>query len=123
MKKINLFLILVFIFLNACQNVKDGISGAKRDNSDEFLVEKKNPLTIPPSFEELPLPSDQKKPENFNETNESIKNLLGASTKEDQKVEDKNLSLEQSILKNISTKIRHITPKDIKISATLNINQ
>jgi hypothetical protein len=28
----------------------------KKNNSDEFLVEKKNPLVLPPEFDELPEP-------------------------------------------------------------------
>lgn len=31
----------------------------RSENSDEFLVEKKNPLTVPPDIDELPVPLDQ----------------------------------------------------------------
>jgi len=45
MKKNNyVFIILLLIlttFLNACQGIKDGLSGRKSENSDEFLVQKK----------------------------------------------------------------------------------
>jgi hypothetical protein len=47
MKKTNYILILLLtlpIFLNACQGIKDGLSGRKSENSDEFLVQKKMPL-------------------------------------------------------------------------------
>ena len=50
MIKTNYFLILLFllpIFLNACQSIKDGLSGKKSENSDEFLVQKKNALVVP----------------------------------------------------------------------------
>ena len=50
------YLLVVLSFLNACQSVKDGLTGKKRSNSDEFLVEKKNPLVLPPEFSELPKP-------------------------------------------------------------------
>ena len=59
MKKIlknTFYLFIVLIALNACQSVKDGLTGKKRSNSDEFLVEKKNPLVLPPEFQELPEP-------------------------------------------------------------------
>ena len=42
MKKNKIFLVLVSCFaLTACQSVKDGLSGSKSENSDEFLVQKK----------------------------------------------------------------------------------
>ena len=40
MKKNKILLILVLCFtLTACQSVKDGLSGNKSNNSDEFLVQ------------------------------------------------------------------------------------
>ena len=44
------FLIFIFFILNACQTVQDGLAGKKNRNSDEFLIEKKNPLELPPDF-------------------------------------------------------------------------
>jgi len=58
-KKI-LSVILSLILLNSCTGFSDAIQGKKRsENSDEFLVQKKNPLTAPPDMDELPVPSDQ----------------------------------------------------------------
>ena len=51
-----LCLFIALIALGACQNVKDGLSGKKKTNSDEFLVKKKNPLSLPPEFGKLPEP-------------------------------------------------------------------
>ena len=62
MKKINLVLLTYLLFtfvLTSCQSVKDGLSGRKSENSDEFLVQKKNPLVMPPDFEKLPQPADK----------------------------------------------------------------
>jgi hypothetical protein len=58
MKKINL-LFLVLFFLTSCQSIKDGLSGNKGENSDEFLVQKKNPLVTPPKYLELPTPKSE----------------------------------------------------------------
>ena len=62
MKKIN-FILLIYLlfasFLTSCQSVKDGLTGKKSENSDEFLVQKKNPLVMPPDFEKLPQPEDK----------------------------------------------------------------
>ena len=38
-------------------SVKRGITGQKQSSTDEFLVEKKDPLVLPPDFEDLPMPS------------------------------------------------------------------
>jgi len=54
----NYFLIAVLFLLSSCQNVKDALSGKKYENSDEFLVIKKNPLVLPPNFNDLPTPKD-----------------------------------------------------------------
>ena len=60
--KKTLLIILSLILLNSCTGFSDAIQGKKRsENSDEFLVEKKNPLTAPPDMDELPVPSDQEK--------------------------------------------------------------
>ena len=53
-----LFLLLIIISLYSCQSVKDALSGKKYESSDEFLVIKKNPLVLPPDFNELPKPED-----------------------------------------------------------------
>ena len=45
--KINKFALLTFFgllfLLTSCQSAKEGLSGGKKDNTDEFLVQKKNP--------------------------------------------------------------------------------
>ena len=69
MNKIKFFLIAAIFLLNSCQGVKDALEGKRRSKSgDEFLVEKKNPLTIPPNFEDLPEPVDSTKENNASET-------------------------------------------------------
>ena len=59
MKKISFYLIIFSILLTSCQSIKDGLSGRKAENSDEFLVKKKNPLVMPPKFMELPEPEEE----------------------------------------------------------------
>ena len=47
-------LVLVF-FISSCggawQDVKRGVTGQKRQSADEFLIQKKDPLVLPPDFE------------------------------------------------------------------------
>ena len=58
MKKFSFLIVLFSIFLTSCQSIKDGLSGSKSENSDEFLVQKKNPLVMPPEFMKLPKPKE-----------------------------------------------------------------
>ena len=63
MKKTNLVIIslLIPLFLNSCGTIAEGLGGSKKKGNEEFLVEKKSPLVLPPSFGELPEP--RKEPE------------------------------------------------------------
>ena len=54
----NFYLIILFFVLCSCAGVKNALSGKKYENSDEFLVIKKNPLILPPNFNDLPSPKD-----------------------------------------------------------------
>ena len=56
-----IFILILLIPLLSCQSVKDALTGKKYESSDEFLVIKKNPLVLPPDFNELPSPEDAKK--------------------------------------------------------------
>ena len=55
-----ILLIICSILLSSCGSVKRAFDPQNKNTSDEFLVEKKSPLSIPPSFEELPVPSSEK---------------------------------------------------------------
>tara|TARA_B100000287_G_C20249645_1_gene629578 strand:+ start:60 stop:383 length:324 start_codon:yes stop_codon:yes gene_type:complete len=58
MNKIYKSLILtIFLATTSCESVKSALGGSKMNNSDEFLVEKKNPLVLPPDYSTLPEPS------------------------------------------------------------------
>ena len=81
MKKISLF-ILLLIVTSSCQSIKDGLSGKKGENSDEFLVQKKNPLVLPPNYMELPKPKDDTLEDEITKINEEtdIKKILDIET-------------------------------------------
>ncbi len=88
-KKI-LSVILSLILLNSCTGFSDAIQGKKRsENSDEFLVQKKNPLTAPPDMDELPVPSDQEKTAEEISVDDSDK-IKKALNIESNKTEDNN---------------------------------
>ena len=56
-------IILLFVFLASCGNtfdsVKRGLTGGKKSSADEFLVKKKDPLILPPDYENLPNPDER----------------------------------------------------------------
>jgi len=100
------FTLVILITFSACQSVKDGLTGKKQTNADEFLVKKKNPLSIPPEFEKLPEPKNLIKNNNQDDSEISLKEILTknitgeniAST-----VEASSDSLEKSILEKIKS--------------------
>ncbi len=98
------FIITIFFifFLYSCQTVKDGLTGKKRNNSDEFLIQKKNPLVQPPKYGELPLP-ENKKIINPKEDSNEIESLLKKNkiiSQEKQQTSELS-SVEELILKKI----------------------
>ena len=103
-KKTIIFLFLT-LFSYSCSGAKDALQGKKRsDQSDEFLVEKKNPLTVPMDINELPVPLDE---EEENQTNEQenidIKKVLQIDENQTSNSENNNES--QDTIKSILEKI------------------
>ena len=94
--------ILLFIFLVSCGNtfdsVKKGLTGEKRNSADEFLVKKKDPLILPPDFENLPDPDEK---DLVLEENSIFQNTLEGEDEEDL---PGSKSVESSILKKIQSK-------------------
>ena len=105
-KKI-LSVILSLILLNSCTGFSDAIQGKKRsENSDEFLVQKKNPLTAPPDMDELPVPSDQETTSEEISIDDSDK-IKKALNIESNKTEDNNTNNKKNIEKLILEKINN----------------
>ena len=94
-----IFLIFIFFLLNACQTIQDGLAGNKNKNSDEFLIEKKMPLKMPPAFNELPVPGQKNQAKN-----DEIKSLISKSensTNEKSKSEEVSQDTKDSLLEKI----------------------
>ena len=80
------FLLIISIFaLCSCQGLKDALSGKKYESSDEFLVIKKNPLVLPPNFNDLPTPKDVVDVTQIENIENEIEDLL-SSIKDDEEV-------------------------------------
>jgi len=59
MKKFKTLFFIIFItcFFYSCTTMKKGFQSQRKNSTDEFLVEKKQPLIMPPDFEKLPIPN------------------------------------------------------------------
>ena len=100
MKLFKFYIVIsIAIILSSCGTIKDGFSNQKKNNSDEFLVEKKSPLVMPPDYDELPIPNEEK----IEKETKDIKSLISKSKQEEinEDLNKKNSSFEGSILKKI----------------------
>ena len=109
MKKLTKHIFYLFItifFLGGCQSIKEGLTGQKKSNSDEFLIEKKNPLILPPEFDKLPEPKTLNEKEK-NEANEiDLENILTKKAVEKKSGSTDSIS-SGSLEENIIEKIRN----------------
>ena len=90
----NYFLIAVLFLLSSCQNVKDALSGKKYENSDEFLVIKKNPLVLPPNFNDLPTPKDVVDNTQIENIENEIEDLLSSIKENNEEVVESSDSMD-----------------------------
>ena len=103
MKKNNIYLILFMMFVTvSCQSLKNAVSGVRQENSDEFLVQKKNPLVLPPDFTDLPVPFEESSKVTEVQIEDDIEKLLGVenNTKNTNDTSDSS-SIESFVLKKI----------------------
>ena len=94
-------MLLIFLVTSCADtwgNVKRGLTGAKQNSTDEFLVQKKDPLILPPDFESLPSPSDS---EEAIEEMSSFEKTLKQTSETEITTSSTGSSTEDSILKQI----------------------
>ena len=100
-KKFKLFIISLsfLLILNSCGSLKPV---SKSENNDEFLVQKKSPLLMPPNYDELPNPKLETDSDAFKKNNE-IKELLTNSNQnqESSNKEETSKNFEKLFLKKI----------------------
>tara|TARA_B100001250_G_C19717348_1_gene752130 strand:- start:876 stop:1202 length:327 start_codon:yes stop_codon:yes gene_type:complete len=103
-KLTTIIIILFSLSVYSCESVKNAVEGKKRsEQSDEFLVQKKNPLAMPPDYDELPTPGNKEvSPETFTEDND-VKGLLNIKEEESSNLnnDDNSSDLESSIIEKI----------------------
>ena len=95
-------ILIAFALLSACAEVSEGLGGTKKKDSDEFLVKKKSPLVVPPSFGELPEP--RKIEDEDLELDKEINLIIDQNSSKDvnTKNDDLNKSIEKSIIEKIN---------------------
>ena len=94
-----IFLILSLLILLSSCGVGKALAPQKKSGSDEFLVKKKSPLTMPPSYGELPTPSEkEQRPE---EEKTDIKKILTGKKSKTLETNSSN-KIENLILKEIN---------------------
>ena len=96
----NIFIILIVSsFLFSCGGFK---LKKKADTGEEFLIEKKDPLILPPEFSKLPKPNEQ--PETVDEEVD-IKSVFDGEPSSSEEDNNQNSS-KSNIKKSISDKIQ-----------------
>lgn len=103
MKNFKLILI-IFLLASACTNLNDAkkvLKNEKTSSTDEFLVKKKEPLTLPPDYDKLPLPNSiSENKDNSLSNEEKIKKIL-TSEEENLSESSSSSNLEETIIKQI----------------------
>ena len=94
-----LIILTVSSFLFSCGGFK---LKKKADSGEEFLIEKKDPLVLPPDFSKLPKPNEQ--PETLDEEI-NIKSIFDGEQRNTEEDNDENSS-KSNIKKSISDKIQ-----------------
>ena len=94
-----LIILTVSSFLFSCGGFK---LKKKADSGEEFLIEKKDPLVLPPDFSKLPKPNEQ--PETLDEE-VNIKSIFDGEQSSTEEDNDQSSS-KSNIKKSISDKIQ-----------------
>ena len=103
----NIFVIFVLgLFCISCSGGLEGFKFKKKSSSgDEFLIQKKDPLVLPPDYSKLPNPDEEVKEKKREDNEESqIEMLFKKDNSDVQENENSNSSdsgLKKSILKKI----------------------
>ena len=94
-------IIAIFFLVTSCESMntaKKALTGEKRNSTDEFLIQKKDPLILPPDYENLPSPDERIA---ANEEISTFEKTLEGSIEDDLSTSS---SVENSILKKIRSK-------------------
>lgn len=97
--KIILLLLLSFLLIS-CKSFEDAgkvLRNEKKTSTDEFLVKKREPLILPPDYNDIPVPGE---PQQEIKEKDRIKKIINTSEKKSKN--NDSSSLEKSILEKIA---------------------
>jgi hypothetical protein len=97
-----LLIFFLVVALTSCNALKKGLVPQKKSGSDEFLIEKKKPLVMPPDYGELPVPVKTKEEAKKSKKTDIKKILSGVSSNTlPSQSNEINSELKESILDKI----------------------
>ena len=105
--KFLIFVAIIGLFFSSCSTVQKAFDPQRKNSSEEFLVEKKSPLSMPPDFDELPVPQNN---QNNNEDNQDQNKDIQLLITENNKSQTQSTEVENSdkeFIKLILDKIKN----------------
>ena len=100
MYKKTIYILTIIFFVTSCETMhsaKRALTGEKKVSTDEFLIKKKDPLILPPDYENLPIPNEETVTEEISTFEKNLGTLIEDNSSTPSSVED-------SILKKIRSK-------------------
>ena len=100
MYKKTIYILTIIFFVTSCETMhsaKRALTGEKKVSTDEFLIQKKDPLIFPPDYENLPIPNEEAVTEEISTFEKNLGTLIEDNSSRSSSVED-------SILKKIRSK-------------------
>ena len=100
-----LFLIVIYgLLFSSCSTVQKAFDPERKNSSDEFLIEKKSPLSMPTDFEKLPLPQN-KQTDNQNQSDDIETLIINSDldNNENKSIDNGSKELEESIIDKIKS--------------------
>ena len=100
--KILFLFTLISIVNSSCASVQKAFDPERKNSSEEFLVEKKMPLSMPPNFDDLPVPQEENSKDEQDDGN--MESLILGGDQENQSKKDNGMidsGVENSILDKI----------------------
>ena len=101
-----LLVILVSLLSSSCSTVKKAFDPERKNSSEEFLVKKKSPLSMPPNFNELPVPNQNSPKDNQLVKDNDFESLISSSQNKE-KTEDVDINTSDNLESSILDKIKN----------------
>ncbi len=94
---------IVSLFIHSCEGFK---LKKKSTSGEEFLIEKKDPLILPPNFSKLPKPKDDLEEKDNEEETIALDNVFSERDSNDTKQIDSESSQDSDLKESILEKIK-----------------